>query len=68
MWSQAPRPAFATTYVKFTGAFRAYAGSVIDHKDGTPDLQFVMDLFNEAVSLLQAGTRTADMPMGRGFF
>ena len=68
VWSQAPIPGFATNYRKFTGAFKAYAGSVIDHKDGKPDLQFVMDLFNEAVFLLQEGTRTDDMPMGREFF
>ncbi|MDA7974411.1 MAG: hypothetical protein MPI92_07975 [Nitrosopumilus sp.] len=68
VWSQTPIPGFATNYRKFMEAFKAYASSVITHEGDGPDLQFIMDSFDEAVFVLQEGTSTDDMPMRRAFF
>ena len=68
VWSQTPIPGFATNYRKFMEAFKAYASSAIMGESDGSNLQVIMDLFGEGRFILQEGTRTDDMPMGREFF
>ncbi|MDA7941452.1 MAG: hypothetical protein MPJ02_04160 [Nitrosopumilus sp.] len=69
VWSEAPIPGFATNFgIKFMGSFKAYARSVIMHEGDGPDLQFIMDSFDEALLVLPRGNQIDDMPMGAEFF